>query len=68
MTTEEKHTRRIDKCGSCKAEIVWLMTKNLRPMPTDAATVKPEDTQFDEKRHKSHFATCPNAAQHRKRK
>jgi hypothetical protein len=68
MSVEEKHARRIDACGSCKAPIVWLMTKNLKPMPVNADTVKPEDTRFDHLRHTSHFATCPNAVDHRRRK
>jgi hypothetical protein len=36
-------------------------------MPVDADTVEPEDNEFDPSRHTSHFATCPNANQHRKR-
>lgn len=67
-TEQEKHARRIDACGSCKGKIIWLMTKNLRPMPTNAETVLPADTKFDAKRHTSHFATCPNSARHRKGK
>jgi len=54
------------KCDSCKAEIVFLLSKN-GFMPCDAATVTEGDTTFDSKKHKSHFATCPNAAQHRRK-
>jgi len=65
---QEAHERRIDRCGSCQAPIIWLLTKNLRPMPVNAETVKPEESRFDPERHSSHFATCPNAKQHRRRR
>jgi hypothetical protein len=67
-TTTEAHERRIVRCSSCQAKIIWLLTKNLKPMPVDADTVEPADSTFNHARHKSHFATCPNANQHRKRK
>jgi len=54
-------------CSSCKASIIYLLTGTGSFMPCDAATVKDEDTMFDHKKHKSHFATCPNAAQHRRK-
>ena len=57
----------VSSCSSCGASIVWLITKNLKHIPVDAATAKPEDTQYDPKGgHISHFATCPNAVKHRK--
>jgi len=38
-------------------------------IPVDPDSVDDEDeTDFDPKRHISHFATCPNVNQHRKRK
>ena len=65
--TTEAHERRIKRCRSCNAKIIWLLTKNLKNIPVDADTVKPDETEFDRERHVSHFATCPNADQHRKR-
>jgi hypothetical protein len=65
--TSDAHERRIVRCGSCQAKIIWLLTKNLKPMPVDADAVLPADTKYDHKRHVSHFATCPNAAHHRRK-
>lgn len=65
--TTEAHERRITRCSSCRARIIWLKTETGKNMPVDADTVEPEDDQFDPARHKSHFAICPNADQHRKR-
>jgi hypothetical protein len=65
--TTEEHERRIVRCSSCRAMIVWLKTAKGKNMPVDADTVKPEDTIFDPDSDQiSHFATCPNANQHRK--
>lgn len=41
------------KCRSCDAEVVWIITKTGKMMPLNVHGV-------------SHFADCPNAAQHRK--
>lgn len=65
---KERHAKRIRQCRSCKAEIVWFKTKAEKWMPIDAATVKASDTQVNLGYHISHFATCPNAAKHRRRK
>jgi hypothetical protein len=56
------------QCKSCGAAIVWFNTKAGRKMPVDASSTKPTDAahQLDLKRHVSHFATCPNAIQHRR--
>jgi hypothetical protein len=54
------------KCTSCRADIVWLPTTRQKAMPVDAGSFTPGDTQFDSKKHVSHFATCPNADRHRK--
>lgn len=59
-------TQRVTPCTSCSASIVFLRTSTGKVMPVDAATVLPEDDVFDPKRHKSHFASCPNSAQHRR--
>jgi hypothetical protein len=65
--TTEQHERRITRCRSCRAFIVWLPTEAGRAMPVDADTVKPTDETFEAKgTHVSHFASCPNAAKHRK--
>lgn len=55
-------------CSSCGAAIVWFRTKSGKRMPVDATSTLPTDAehQLDLKRHISHFATCPNAPQHRK--
>ena len=66
MTTEA-HERRIVRCRSCRAMIIWLPTAKGKNMPTDADTVRPEDDEFDSDEHVSHFATCPDANQHRRK-
>lgn len=55
-------------CSSCGARIVWFRTASGERMPVDEITCEPTDAehQLDLKRHKSHFATCPNANQHRR--
>lgn len=57
-------------CRSCGALIVWFRTKAGKRMPVNADTTKPNDAehQLDLKRHKSHFATCPNADEHRSKR
>lgn len=55
-------------CRSCGAPIVFLKTRKDRRIPVDAGTVKLGDKDFDHTRHISHFATCPLAGRHRKRK
>lgn len=56
------------RCSSCQGLIVWFKTKAGKNMPVDEATTQPTDAahQLDLTRHKSHFATCPNAGQHRR--
>lgn len=66
--TTEAHERRITRCRSCHAKIIWFKTEAGRLMPVDADTVEAEDDKLDLSRHISHFATCPNASQHRKKK
>lgn len=53
-------------CTSCGAPIVFFTTATGRLMPVDAETVAVDDKHLDVTRHRSHFATCPNAATHRK--
>lgn len=62
-------------CRSCGAKIVWALTATGKKIPLDA---KPEKRVVLESRTPfgevavvhdtfvSHFATCPNAAEHRK--
>ena len=64
--TTEWHELRIKRCRSCNARIIWFRTSAGGNMPVDADTVEPADVTLDLKRHVSHFATCPNAAAHRK--
>jgi len=55
------------KCRSCKADIVWLKTEQGRHIPINADTVSKGDKIFDFNKHKAHFATCPDAAKHRRK-
>jgi hypothetical protein len=64
--TTEEHERRIKRCRSCNDRIIWFDTPAGKKMPVDADTVEADDTELDLSRHVSHFATCPNADQHRK--
>lgn len=64
--TTEAHERRIVRCRSCRAKIIWFKTDADKNMPVDADTVEAEDQELDLSRHVSHFATCPNSAQHRR--
>lgn len=65
---DDAHDRRVQRCRSCNARIIWLKTKSGKNMPTDADTVSVGDTEFDpDSAHISHFATCPRADSHRKR-
>ncbi len=74
-TTRTIAGRPIRACSSCGAPIVWFVTKNLAHHPVDAGTVSAADLELDlqtkkhpQGKHISHFATCPNADQHRKGK
>lgn len=64
--TTEAHERRIVRCRSCNARIIFLVTATGKKMPVEADTVEPDDQEFDADRHESHFAKCPAANQHRK--
>lgn len=66
LRDREANASRTVACRSCGAAIIWLSTKAGKTMPTDASRVKPHDTLFDYEQHTSHFATCPNAAAHRR--
>lgn len=62
----EAHERRITRCSSCNAKIIWFKTAAGKNMPVDADTVEVIDTALDLSRHQSHFASCKHAAQHRR--
>ena len=64
--TTEEHERRITRCRSCGAMIIFLPTAKGKPMPVDAHSVEPDDDAYDAERHESHFASCPQANRHRK--
>jgi len=64
--TTEAHERRITRCKTCRAQIIWFKTEAGRNMPVDADTVEPEDDEYEPPRHVSHFATCAQAGQHRR--
>ncbi|HET9954136.1 MAG TPA: hypothetical protein VFQ61_06515 [Polyangiaceae bacterium] len=59
------------KCLSCGAEIVWVEMQSGRRMPLDAKPQKLIVIEADKGEVKlcftSHFATCPDAAEHRRK-
>lgn len=55
------------QCGSCGAAVKWVKTAKGKNMPVNASSWEEGDTLFDSKKHRSHFATCPQAAKHRRR-
>lgn len=69
-------------CRSCGAPIIWAITENGKRMPLDAEPAERPTGVFRlepsgddliarrpiEQVYISHFATCPNADQHRKPK
>ena len=58
------------KCRSCDEYIVWVKTQAGKNMPVDADSFdEGDELVYDAERgHISHFATCPNADQHRRKK
>ncbi len=64
--TTEAHERRITRCRSCNARIIFLPTASGKRMPVEADSVEPEDEWFDAERHESHFAKCHAADKHRR--
>lgn len=58
----------IRNCRSCGAQIVWMKTKRGKNIPVDAETANPGERVFQYGVHTSHFSTCPNADQHRKKR
>jgi hypothetical protein len=71
----------ISRCRSCNAAIIWAKTESGKTMPLDAEPAGRPSGVFrieyrngyahaisvaGEPVYVSHFATCPNAAQHRR--
>ncbi len=57
------------KCWSCGAAIVWGKTKDGKRVPLDVEAIGGllnEYTGEVMRLRQTHFATCPNAAEHRK--
>ena len=58
---------KLSRCKSCDEYIVWVKTEAGKNMPVDADSFdEGDDLVYDSDKHISHFATCPNADQHRK--
>lgn len=64
-TTKESRCR---SCKSCSAAIIWMKTKNDKTIPVDYESVDGMELIFEPGKHVAHFATCPNANKHRKRR
>jgi hypothetical protein len=70
------------KCKSCGAAVTWCVTSTGKKMPVDAKEAPGGNVVLEKHplyrepfarvvapgtgKHTSHFATCPNAIQHRK--
>lgn len=58
----------MSECRSCHAEIKWMKTEAGKNIPVDIDSVDDRGaTIFDPDTMISHFATCPDADQHRKK-
>ena len=71
-----------DTCRSCSAPLIWATSPKGRPLPLDARAVvyvidpnetKPQAEKANDESgtaayYVSHFATCPNASSHSRRK
>ena len=61
------------QCNSCKAQIEWVTMLSGKKMPLDikmaTVVIEADDGRYEVISARTpHFATCPNAAQHRKGK
>jgi hypothetical protein len=68
----------VSACRSCNARIRWVKTEGGKQMPVDAELVAGGNIELRNglavyvapvaqvRRYVSHFATCPNAKQHRR--
>lgn len=59
--------KRIQRCRSCGAQIIWFATASGRPIPIDAQGVRIDDPDYVSTRHVPHFKTCPQGRQWRGR-
>lgn len=66
--TNDAHERRIVRCRSCNARIIFLETAQAKKIPVDADTVESDDTEFDADRHVTHFRTCTDPQRFRRPK
>lgn len=76
----------MEKCRSCKAEILWVITQKGKRMPVDKEPTENGNLELHDQgqyrpplaivhsvkapgvlRYISHFATCPQSKQHRKK-
>ena len=64
--TTEAHERRITRCKSCRARIVWLKTVTARTCRSTPTPLKLHDEVYEHGRHVSHFRPARKANQHRK--
>lgn len=53
------------RCKSCHAAIVWIVTDSGAKMPLSAGTARDENGELVAD---SHFADCPDAKAHRRKK
>lgn len=72
----------MSRCRSCAAEIIWAHTEKGKRIPLDAEPVEGGNIELrdgiatiygqaifgTEALYVSHFATCPDAAEHRSRR
>lgn len=71
----------MSRCKTCEADITWASTRSGKSMPLDAEPTErgnmalvagktwvatDEDRRLHRPLYTSHFATCPNAAAHRR--
>ena len=62
----------MSQCKTCNAEIIWIKTRQSKSLPVDA---KPQQVWVQGlvenwvlvNGYTSHFATCPQASQHRRK-
>jgi len=66
---ESQNGRKANSCRSCGKPIIWLPTASGKSIPVNAFSVRNGEKQFNPAAgHLTHFATCPQAAQHRKQR
>lgn len=70
----------VARCASCRAPIRWFTTPTGNQIPIDESPVLGGNVEMEDGivtivkpepevlRHITHFATCPNAARHRRKK